>query len=116
MKKKNINLERFLAEGKGFRDVCDINCFGTIEIGYSTGDFDDFEVTTGGELEFGGCLKQELLSGRRELYKFFDFSRTEGTVMLFHRMIAFEPEIGYICNSIFYNIFCKNSWRWGGVG
>ena len=80
--------------------------FGTVafEVGDGLGDFDDFEIGAGGEIEFLGGGGKEGFGGLGEVEEGGDFVGGEGTIIEVGFMIAGVLAGGRLCYFIFYNI------------
>lgn len=52
------------AEGESFGKVLLFKIFRVLKVGDGAGDFDDFEITAGGEIKFFRRFKQKLFNGR----------------------------------------------------
>lgn len=89
--------------------------FGIFEIGDGAGDFDGFEITASGKIEFVGSGSQEGFSVFFESDEFGDFEARKGTiegglVLVTSVLVLYSP-----CYSIFYNIMFGGFERFDGA-
>ena len=80
-----------------------VNGGGAFKVGDSLGDFDNFEVGAGGEVEFFGGVLEEGFGGFGEVEKSGDLMGSEGGIVEVLAAVTGALTGDGLCNFIFYN-------------